>query len=143
VYLEEKANNFFSTTEYWHETKHNLNLLIGNVVAAAFIALCPILGWGRYETFEYGCTLAFHDPSFNLRSYVFFCLATIFMTPLCVCCYCYGKIINFTYQCKLELFGVGQEDLTAMNIGMDPIQGGFDQESVYTIPIQCTLKKCF
>ena len=130
-----------STTEYWHETKHNLNLLIGNVVAAAFIALCPILGWGRYETFEYGCTLAFHDPSFNLRSYVFFCLATIFMTPLCVCCYCYGKIINFTYQCKLELFGVGQEDLTAMNIGMDPIQGGFDQESVYnTIPI-CTLQE--
>ena len=59
------------------------------------------------------------------------------MTPLCVCCYCYGKIINFTYQCKLELFGVGQEDLTAMNMGMDPIQGGFDQESFYTIPI-CT-----
>lgn len=57
------------------------------------------------------------------------------MTPLCVCCYCYGKIINFTYQCKLELFGVGQEDLTAMNMGMDPIQGGFDQESFYTIPI--------
>ena len=112
--------------EFWHDRSNNLLLLVGNIAAAFAIAIAPVLGWGRYETFEYGCTVAFHDPSFNLRSYVFFCLFTIFMVPLGVCCYCYGKIISFTYQCKLELFGVGQEDVTVMK--MDPIQGGFDQE---------------
>ena len=126
--------------EYWHETRHNVKLLAGTIVAAFIIAMCPILGWGRYETFEYGCTLAFHDPSFNLRSYVFFCLATIFMTPLFLCCYCYGKIIAFTYQCKLELFGIGQDDLTTMK--MDPIQGGFDKVRVIYIQI-CTILESF
>ena len=98
---------------------------MGNMVIAFLIALCPILGWGRYETFEYGCTLAFHDPSFNLRSYVFFCLAVIFITPLFLCFYCYGKIIAFTYQCKLELFTIEQDDLTMMK--MDLIHGRFDK----------------
>ena len=47
-----------------------------------FLLLAPVIGWGRYETFEYGCTLAFHDPSLNLRSYVVFALFTMFTIPL-------------------------------------------------------------
>ena len=66
--------------------------------------LAPILGWGRYETFEFGCTVAFHDPSLYVRSYVLFTFCTILTIPLVICCYSYGRIIWFTYQCKLELF---------------------------------------
>lgn len=41
-----------------------------------------MLGWGRYETFEFGCTVAFHDPSFNVRSYVAFTMTTVMAVPL-------------------------------------------------------------
>ena len=82
----------------------------------------PLLGWGRYETFEFGCTIAFHDPSRNMRSYVLVCMVVMFGIPLlsCVCCYC--RIIWYSYQCKLELFGnieeVDEDDCIA-----DPIVG--------------------
>ena len=73
------------------------------------IAIAPIIGWGRYETFEYGCTLAFHDPSLNFRSYVLFTMVVILAVPLGATGYCYIRIIWFTYQCKLDLFAVAVE----------------------------------
>ena len=42
----------------------------------------PILGWGRYETFEFGCTVAFHDPSLSVRTYVVCILVTVLGIPL-------------------------------------------------------------
>ena len=86
----------------------------------------PVLGWGRYETFEYGCTVAFHDPSFNLRSYVLFTFFVILMIPLGLCFYSYGQIIWYTYQCKLELFPAPSN---GEDVGpVDPLQGSMSAE---------------
>jgi hypothetical protein len=41
-----------------------------------------VLGWGRYETFEFGCTVAFHDPSVAVRSYVVVMLIFVLGIPL-------------------------------------------------------------
>ena len=43
----------------------------------------PILGWGRYENFEFGCNLAFSDPSLNSRSFVITALVSVFFIPIC------------------------------------------------------------
>ena len=43
----------------------------------------PIVGWGRYEHFEYGCCIAFSDPSLNSRSYVVTALIAVFFLPIC------------------------------------------------------------
>ena len=51
------------------------------ILISIFFSIAPVLGWGRYETFEYGCTIAFHDDSFNTRSYVIFTMSTMFMIP--------------------------------------------------------------
>ena len=42
----------------------------------------PICGWGRFETFEFGCTVAFHDRSAVIRSYVVVMLLAVFLFPL-------------------------------------------------------------
>ena len=69
------------------------------------------MGWSRYETFDFGCTLAFHDPTFNARSYAVITLLLIFFLPLLVCIYCYTRISWYSYECKLQLF----TDLTLDN----------------------------
>ena len=46
------------------------------------LCAAPVLGWGRYETFEFGCTVAFHDQSFGVRSYVFTMLIFVLGIPL-------------------------------------------------------------
>ena len=45
--------------------------------------LAPVLGWGRYEHFEYGCCIAFSDPSLNSRSFVITALIAVFFLPIC------------------------------------------------------------
>ena len=47
-----------------------------------FLFTAPVLGWGRYETFEFGCTVAFHDQSFGVRSYVIVMLIFVLGIPL-------------------------------------------------------------
>ena len=47
-----------------------------------FLLSAPLLGWGRYETFEFGCTVAFHDNNIQIRSYVISLLITVFFVPL-------------------------------------------------------------
>ena len=63
----------------------------------------PILGWGRYETFEFGCTIAFHDNDIKIRSYVVTLLVTVFFTPL-------GKTVIFLssglrFRCYITISG--------------------------------------
>lgn len=82
----------------------------------------PVLGWGRYETFEYGCTLAFHDPSMNMRSYCLIAMFGMMLIPLILCIYCYCRIICYTYQCKLQLF-VDHEDEDGDILNIDPMEG--------------------
>ena len=43
--------------------------------------LAPVIGWGRYHKFEYGCCIAFHDKSFNVRSYVVTSLFAVLFLP--------------------------------------------------------------
>jgi hypothetical protein len=43
----------------------------------------PVLGWGRYETYEFGCTVAFHDQSNGGYSYVITMLLFVLGIPLC------------------------------------------------------------
>ena len=43
----------------------------------------PVLGWGRFEHFEYGCCIAFSDRSLNVRSYVITTLIAVFFLPIC------------------------------------------------------------
>ena len=52
--------------------------------ATSFFVLnaAPILGWGRYQTFEFGCTVAFHDSTPLVRSYVVTLLMIVFAIPL-------------------------------------------------------------
>ena len=45
--------------------------------------LAPMLGWGRYQKFEYGCCIAFNDRSFNVRSYVITVLIGVLFLPFC------------------------------------------------------------
>ena len=45
--------------------------------------LAPVVGWGRYEHFEYGCCIAFSDNSPNVRSYVITALIAVFFLPIC------------------------------------------------------------
>ena len=43
----------------------------------------PVLGWGHYERFEYGCCIAFSDPSLNSRTFVITALIAVFFLPIC------------------------------------------------------------
>ena len=43
----------------------------------------PVFGWGRYETYEFGCTVAFHDQSNGGYSYVITMLLFVLGIPLC------------------------------------------------------------
>ena len=47
-----------------------------------FLFAAPVLGWGRFETFEFGCTVAFHDGSPEVRSYVVVVLVVMLGLPL-------------------------------------------------------------
>ena len=55
----------------------------------------PILGWGRYQTFEFGCTVAFHDSNPLVRSYVVTLFLIVFFIPL-------GNVISlYISMCSL------------------------------------------
>lgn len=42
----------------------------------------PLFQWGRYETFEFGCTLAFTDPTLSGRSFVTCAFVFVLLLPL-------------------------------------------------------------
>ena len=67
------------------------------------MTLAPVLGWGRYETFEYGCCIAFSDPSTNVRSYVVTALVSVFFLPICACLVCYSVIAYTANRCRMRL----------------------------------------
>merc|ERR1719471_1551792 len=58
--------------------RRTLLLLTINVIYSGTFAIAPVLGWGRYEHFEYGCCIAFSDNSLNVRSYVITALIAVF-----------------------------------------------------------------
>jgi len=64
----------------------------------------PVIGWGRYETFEFGCTVAFHDKTTSVRAYVVVMLVVVLAGPLTACGVYYAKITFFSYEVKLQLF---------------------------------------
>lgn len=152
--------------QFWHKPKHNYYLLLVNIsIAFSFalgkylislkpnnflkkkIILAPIVGWGRYETFEYGCkfnsnvqiiknwttilhliqvfagTVAFHDPGLNMRSYVLSCLVLMLGIPLITCFYSYSRIICYSYQCKLKLFAYDDHEEEENDFSIDPMAG--------------------
>ena len=45
------------------------------------LKIAPMFGWNRFETFEFGCTVAFHDSSAVCRSYVITALVVVFVLP--------------------------------------------------------------
>ena len=63
----------------------------------------PVLGWGRFETFEYGCTVAFHDSSPSVRSYVVVMLLLVLAAPLAVTVVCYTLITYVSFTSKLHI----------------------------------------
>jgi len=80
--------NVFTLTGF-HYTTNILNILHN----AWFPA--PVFGWGRYETYEFGCTVAFHDQSNGGYSYVITMLLFVLGIPLC-------KILYRNYATAIE-----------------------------------------
>ena len=58
-----------------------------------------MFGWGRYETYEFGCTVAFHDQSNGSYSYVITMLLFVLGIPLCKIGY-----LNYAYIQPLNVF---------------------------------------
>ncbi len=57
-------------------------------------------------------------------------MGTMMFVPLCLCIYCYTRIIFFTYQCKLELFTAPEDEEEDENCSkIDPLQGKFVPDS--------------
>ena len=86
------------TYTVFHSLKYTYLLLAFNMTYASFFAIglyefysllikfllpAPIIGWGRYQKFEYGCCIAFNDSSPNVRSYVITMLIAVLFLPFC------------------------------------------------------------
>jgi hypothetical protein len=71
-------------TAYSKTVKQEVNstVILPPLVFPAFGFTAPVLGWGRFETFEFGCTVAFHDPGMGVRSYVITMFIFVLGIPL-------------------------------------------------------------
>ena len=60
-----------------------------------------------------------------MRSYVLSCMVLMLGIPLMTCFYSYGRIICYSYQCKLQLFAYDdhEEELEDFSNFVDPMAG--------------------
>ncbi|XP_059093783.1 opsin-5-like [Tigriopus californicus] len=108
-------NILYPTQAQWKSLTFHLTLLFVDCAIAFIFALAPVLGWGRYETFEFGCTVAFHDGSPEVRSYVISILIFVLGAPFVICVVSYARILHFSYKCKLQLFSLqSQYDVNSL-----------------------------
>ena len=77
-----------------------INIIICNICTPKLLwnlfkynSIAPVLGWGKYQKFEFGCCVAFNDSSPNGRSYVITMLIAMLFFPFCICLICYCIIV--------------------------------------------------
>ncbi|ROT81263.1 Opsin-5 [Penaeus vannamei] len=87
----------------WLQLKYVYILILGSGLYSVAWAVGPILQWGRYETFEFGCTLAFTDPSRSNRSYVTCAFFFVLLFPLGVVVTCYSLIVMQAHKYQREM----------------------------------------
>ena len=62
------------------------------------LKIAPMFGWNRFETFEFGCTVAFHDSSAVCRSYVITALVVVFVLPFGKSPFCSRGIVALSVK---------------------------------------------
>ncbi|KAK4294205.1 hypothetical protein Pmani_033145, partial [Petrolisthes manimaculis] len=84
---------FPSLTVEWLQLKYVYLLISCSFLYSVGWALGPLFHWGRYETFEFGCTLAFSDPTLSGRSFVTCAFVFVLLLPLVIVVTCYSLIV--------------------------------------------------
>ncbi|XP_045114371.1 opsin-3-like [Portunus trituberculatus] len=87
----------------WLKVKYVYSLISFSAVYSAIWALGPLLQWGRYETFEFGCTLAFSDPTQSSKSFVTCAFIFVLLLPLAIVVVCYSLIVLQAHKFKREM----------------------------------------
>ncbi|XP_071534960.1 uncharacterized protein [Panulirus ornatus] len=97
----------------WLKLKYVYVLIAGSAFYSVIWALGPLLQWGRYETFEFGCTLAFSDPSRSGRSFVTCAFVFVLLLPLGVVVTCYSLIVAKAREYQREMSRIAGDRASA------------------------------
>ncbi|XP_068214703.1 melanopsin-like isoform X2 [Palaemon carinicauda] len=87
----------------WLQLKYVYLLILGSFIYSIAWATGPLFHWGRYETFEFGCTLAFSDPTRSGRSFVTCAFIFVLVLPLAVVLTCYMLIVMQANKYQWEM----------------------------------------
>ncbi|XP_066956746.1 rhodopsin, GQ-coupled-like [Macrobrachium rosenbergii] len=87
----------------WLQLKYVYLLILGSFIYSTAWATGPLFHWGRYETFEFGCTLAFSDPTRSGRSFVTCAFIFVLLLPLGVVLTCYMLIVMQANKYQWEM----------------------------------------
>ena len=74
-----------------------------------------MIGWGRFQTFEYGCCIAFNDSSYNVRSYVIIMLFAVLILPFCKLSIVFNFLVYYIYSANDKGFLQYSNLLTTFN----------------------------
>ncbi|XP_063883400.1 melanopsin-like isoform X1 [Scylla paramamosain] len=110
----------------WLKVKYVYSLISFSAVYSAIWALGPLLQWGRYETFEFGCTLAFSDPTQSSKSFVTCAFIFVLLLPLAIVIVCYSLIVLQAHKFKREMNRI---KCTGKVLPSIPAAGGERRES--------------